>query len=157
MNAFRFGLQKVLHLREQHEHQVAAKLSDAEAVAVEAREAHRALDEIRNAGTRALQAAHSEDSTVGRLRTIGYVIEQFNQRVVDAQSRVHIAEERVDQAKGELMAALQARRVLTRLRDRHFVGWRTEHDAEELRKMDELALVRHARRELTGVSDIETA
>lgn len=147
MSAFKFRLQQVLDLREQHEKQVAAKLAEAETAADEARVAHRALETIRQSGSQALHTAHASEPTIGQLKTIGYVIEQLNQHIVDAQSRVEIAEALVSQARTDLTSALQARRVLSRLRDRHFANWRVEDNAQELRQMDELALSRFTRRE----------
>ena len=146
MSAFKFRLQQVLELREQEEKQVAAKLADAESAADEARLAARALESIRQSGSQALRTAHSSEPTVGHLKTLGYVIEQLNHHIVDAQSRVEKAEQVVNQARTELTAALQARRVLSRLRDRHFATWRAEGNAQDLRAMDELALSRFTRR-----------
>jgi flagellar FliJ protein len=147
MSAFKFRLQQVLDLREQHEKQVAAKLAEAEVAADEARLAQSALESIRQSGTQALRHAHASEATVGQLKTIGYVIEQLNHHIVDAQSRVEAAEQVVTQARTDLTSALQARRVLSRLRDRHFTTWRTEESAQEMRQMDELALTRFSRRE----------
>jgi len=147
MGAFKFRLQQVLELREQHEKQIAAKLAEAESVADEARVAQKALESIRQSGSQALRAAHASEPTIGQLKTIGYVIEQMNHHIIDAQSRVDMAEKLVTQARTDLTSALQARRVLSRLRDRHFATWRTEDNAQEMRQMDELALSRFSRRE----------
>ena len=147
MSGFKFRLQQVLELREQHEQQVAAKLAEAETSADEARVAQKALETIRQSGSQALRAAHASEPTIGQLKTIGYVIEQLNHHIVDAQSRVEMAEQLVTQARTDLTSALQARRVLSRLRERHFASWKTDENAEELRAMDELALSRFTRRE----------
>ena len=61
-----------------------------------------------------------------------------------------MAEDLVTQARTDLTSALQARRVLSRLRDRHFETWRAEGNAQDLRQMDELALARFARRDNNG-------
>lgn len=147
MSAFKFRLQQVLELREQQEKQVAAKLAQAESAADEARLAHQALESIQQTGSEAIRSAHAGEATVGQLKTIGYVIEQLNHHIVDAQTRVETAEQAVTQARTDLTSALQARRVLSRLRDRHFANWRAEDSAEQLRQMDELALSRFARRD----------
>ncbi len=146
MSGFKFRLQQVLDLREQHEKQVAAKLADAEIAADEARVAQQALETIRDSGSQALRSAHGNEPTIGQLKTIGYVIEQLNHHIVDAQSRVDVAEQLVTQARTDLTSALQARRVLSRLRDRHFESWKADENALQLRQMDELALTRFARR-----------
>jgi flagellar FliJ protein len=147
MSAFKFRLQQVLELREQEEKQVAAKLAEAETVADEARLAQKALETIRQSGSQALRSAHQNEPTIGQLKTIGYVIEQLNHHIVDAQSRVEMAEQLVTQARTDLTSALQARRVLSRLRDRHFQTWRVEDNAQEMKQMDELALTRFSRRD----------
>jgi flagellar FliJ protein len=147
MSAFKFRLQQVLELREETEKQVAAKLAEAETAADEARLAQKALETIRQRGSQAMRNAHASEPTVGQLKTIGYVIEQLNHHIVDAQSRVDVAELVVVQARTDLTSALQARRVLSRLRDRHFANWRVEDNAQEMRQMDELALTRFTRRD----------
>jgi len=153
MSAFKFRLQQVLELREQHEQQSAAKLAEAESAVDEARLAQQALEDIRQSGAQALHSAHASEPTIGQLKTIGYVIEQLNHHIVDAQSRVEMAEQLVQQARSDLTSALQARRVLSRLRDRHFATWRVEESADERRQMDELALARFTRRDLAAGTD----
>jgi flagellar FliJ protein len=150
MSAFKFRLQSVLELREQQERAVAAKLAEAESVADEARVAQQALETIRQTGSQAMRKAHASEPTIGQLKTIGYVIEQLNHHIVDAQSRVEEAEQLVTQARTDLTSALQARRVLSRLRDRHFDNWRADGNAQEMKQMDELALTRFTRRDDSG-------
>jgi flagellar FliJ protein len=150
MSAFKFRLQQVLELREQQERTVAAKLAEAESVADEARVAQKALETIRQSGSQAMRKAHASEPTIGELKTIGYVIEQLNHHIVDAQSRVDAAEQLVTQARTDLTSALQARRVLSRLRDRHFDNWRADGNAQEMKQMDELALTRFTRRDDSG-------
>ncbi len=150
MSAFKFRLQSVLELREQQERTVAAKLAEAESVADEARVAANALESIRQSGGAAMRKAHASEPTVGQLKTIGYVIEQLNTQIVDAQSRVEMAEQVVTQARTDLTSALQARRVLSRLRDRHFDSWRADGNAKDMKQMDELALTRFTRRDDSG-------
>ena len=156
MSAFKFRLQQVLELREQEEKSVAAKLVDAESAADEARVAQKALESIRQGGSQAMRRAHASEPTIGQLKTIGYVIEQLNHHIVDAQTRVEEAEQVVTQARTDLTSALQARRVLSRLRDKHYENWRSEGNAHDLRQMDELALSRFTRRDTTSTNS-ETA
>jgi len=150
MSAFKFRLQSVLELREQQERTVAAKLAEAESAADEARVAAQALETIRQTGSQTLRSAHASEPTIGQLKTIGYVIEQLNQHIVDAQSRVEEAEQIVTQTRTDLTSALQARRVLSRFRDRHFDTWRADGNAQEMKQMDELALTRFTRRDDSG-------
>jgi flagellar FliJ protein len=147
MSVFKFRLQQVLDLREQTEQQAAAKLAAAETAADAARLAKQTLETIQRGGSQALRTAHANEPTIGQLKTIGYVIEQLNHHIVDAQTRVDSAEQTVSETRTDLTSALQARRVLSRLRDRHFATWRVEDNAQEMRQMDELALSRFIRRD----------
>ncbi|MEO7085049.1 MAG: flagellar export protein FliJ [Gemmatimonadaceae bacterium] len=147
MSAFKFRLQNVLELREKQEIQTAAKLAEAESAADEARVARSALESIQLSGARALHEAHAAEPTIGHLKTIGYVIDQLNHHIAGAQSRVDDAEQVVDKTRTDLTSALQARRVLSRLRERHLASWRIEDNAQDMRQMDELALSRFTRRD----------
>lgn len=153
MGAFKFRLQQVLELREQEEQEVAARLADAESAADEARAAHRALESIQERGSQALREAHQGAATVGQLSTIGYVINQLNQHIIDAQSRVDQTEQVVTETRSDLTSALQARRVLSRLRERHLATWQAEDNARERHAMDELALSRFTRRATDNDND----
>jgi len=144
MGAFKFRLQSVLELREQSERESAAKLAEAENKADDARMAQKALETIRESGAEAIHSAHATQ-TVGQIRTIGYVLDQLNHHIADAQTRVAAAEQVVTQARSDLTSALQARRVLSRLRDKHFESWKVEDNAQEMKQMDEFALARFAR------------
>jgi flagellar FliJ protein len=147
MSGFKFRLQQVLEIREQSEKQAAAQLADAEAAADEARVAQSALETIQERGSQALHMAHASEPTIGQLRTLGYVIDQLSHHIADAQTRVESAEQTVSEKRTDLTTALQARRVLSRLRERHFSTWRTADNAEQMRQMDELALSRFVRRD----------
>ncbi|HEX3865689.1 MAG TPA: flagellar export protein FliJ [Gemmatimonadaceae bacterium] len=157
MSAFKFRLQSVLELREKQEQQTAAKLADAESAADEARLARQALEVIQQNNARALHAAHANAPTIGQLKTIGYVIDQLNTHIVDAQTKVVAAEQDVSRARSDLTTALQARRVLSRLRERHLATWRVDDKAADLRAMDELALSRFARRTDTDTPETDEA
>lgn len=148
MNAFKFRLQSVLELRERDERSAGVKLADAENKADEARVAQQALEEIRQKGAAAMHVAHAP--TIGQINTIGYVLEQLNHHITDAQTRVAAAEQVVTQARTDLTSALQARRVLSKLRDKHFENWQKEDNAQEMKEMDEFALARFARQAKNG-------
>jgi flagellar FliJ protein len=143
MNAFKFRLQSVLEIRERDERDAGVKLAAAENKAGEARVAQQALEEIRQKGSVAMHVAHAP--TIGQINTIGYVLEQLNHHIADAQTRVATAEQVVTQARADLTSALQARRVLSKLRDKHFETWQKEDNAQEMKQMDEFALARFAR------------
>src|ERR1700750_3286182 len=137
MSAFKFRLQPVLELRERDERAAGAKLAEAENQVDEARVAAKALEAIREKGAAAIDVAH--DPPVGQINTIGYVLEQLGHHIADAQTRVAAAEQVVTQARTDLTSALQARRVLSKLREKHFENWQKEDNAKEMQQMDEFA------------------
>lgn len=153
MGAFKFRLQSVLDLRERDERDAGAKLAEAENHADEARVAQKALESIRESGSEAMHAAHATQ-TIGQMRTIGYVLEQLGHHIADAQTRVAAAEQVVTQARSDLTSALQARRVLSRLREKHLENWKTEDNAQEMKQMDEFALARFARQAKNGTDGV---
>jgi flagellar FliJ protein len=148
MGAFKFRLQSVLDIRQRDEQDAGVKLADAENKVDEARVAQKALESIRESGSEAMHAAHAP--TIGQIRTIGYVLEQLGHHIADAKTRVAAAEQVVTQARADLTSALQARRVLSRLRDKHFENWQKEDNAQEMKQMDEFALARFARQAKNG-------
>src|ERR1700754_1196245 len=85
MSAFKFRLQSVLEIRERDERNAGVKLVEAENKADEARVAKQALEEIRQKGAAAMHVAHAP--TIGQINTIGYVLEQLNHHITDAQTR----------------------------------------------------------------------
>ena len=153
MGAFKFRLQSVLEIRERDERDAGAKLADAENRVDEARMAQKALESIRESGSEAMHAAHASQ-TVGQMRTIGYVLDQLTHHIAEAQTRVDAAEQVVTQARSDLTSALQARRVLSRLREKHFDNWKTEDNAQEMKQMDEFALARFARQAKIGTDGV---
>ena len=150
MSAFKFRLQSVLELASTKSAKSPPSSPRPSRPRMRRVWRRRRCETIRQTGSQALRSAHASEPTIGQLKTIGYVIEQLNHHIVDAQSRVEEAEQLVTQARTDLTSALQARRVLSRLRDRHFDTWRAEGNAQEMKQMDELALTRFTRRDDSG-------
>ncbi len=146
MNAFRFGLQKVLELREQEEQDHARVLADAEARAAAARRQLAELSQIHDEEAAKLMRAHSEGRAVGQLRNLQAVIQHIAQQVDLATRAMHDAAQSVEQCRAELTTAMIQRRVLDQLRDRKLVSWRQDVLSEERKQMDELAMSRFQRR-----------
>lgn len=150
MSGFRFGLQKVLDLREQKERDQARVLADAERRATEARARLDELRQIRDAEASKLVQAHGQRRRVGQLRNLNRAIEQLSERVIRAEAACQVATEEVDASRVDLMDAMTQRQVMDALRDKQETAWRHEMKTDEQRRMDELALTRFRRRDQNG-------
>jgi len=140
VSAFRFGLQKVLELREEAEQNQALALAQAERRATEARRTLDALREIRDEEAGKLMRSHGAGRSVGQLRNFARVIEQLSERVTQAESTYAQAAEAVEESRRELVTAMTQRRVLDQLKDRKADAWKKTEAGEERKRMDELAL-----------------
>lgn len=144
---FRFGLQKVLELREQAEQEQARALAEAERRAREAASHLELLQQIREEEAGKLMRAHSEGRPVGQLQNLSFVIRQLAQRVAEAEKAAREAEDRVAESRGELVTAMTQRRVLDQLKERKQEEWRLGQLELDRKQMDELALGRFQRRD----------
>jgi len=150
MSAFRFGLQKILDLREQKEREEARMLADAERRATAAQARLEELRQIRDAEASKLVRAHGESRAVGHLRNLNRAIEQLSAGVNRAEAACRAATDEVDASRVRLVDAMTQRQVMDTLRDKKESAWRHEMKTDEQRRMDELALTRFQRREENG-------
>lgn len=143
---FRFRLQRVLELREEHEQAMARELASARDAADAARREEEALAAVRDSSRAQLHAAHAETPRVGHLHQLGFVLQSLDQRVQSATESVQAADVVVDAAQGALVDAARDRRVLDRLKERHAEAWRAEEAQKDRLQMDEIALGRFGRK-----------
>lgn len=141
---FKFRLQRVLELREEHEQAKARVLADAQDAADLARREQEALAETREHSRAQVEAAQGDAPRVGHLHQLGFVLQSLDQRLLVATESVMSAEDVVLQAQGALAEAARDRRVLDRLKERHAEAWRAEEAQKDRLHMDEIALSRFA-------------
>ncbi len=139
---FRFRLQQVLELREDHERQLATQL--VEALGSE-RSAQETLDDLR-----AIRNAGIDLPTLGAPRSVGelsngaFLMGALDGQILNAAEAVDSAGDAVSQVKQALTGALQDRRVLDKLRNRHEESHRLIEEQTDRRTMDDIALSRYA-------------
>ncbi len=152
MSSFRFGLQKILELREEREKNQARALAEAQRQADEARRCLDRLREIRAEEAEKLMRAHTEGRSVGQLRNLSRVIEQLSARLVEAEEKYEEAAESVKSSRAEFVTAMQDRRVMDQLKDRKHEAWRLALREAETKRMDDIAIGRFQRRERHGAA-----
>ncbi len=143
---FKFRLQRVLELREEHEQAKARLLATAQDAADAARREQEALAHVRASSRAELEAAHAEAPRVGHLHQLGFVLQSLDQRLLAANETVSNADEVVLGAQGELTEAARDRRVLDRLKEKHAEVWRAEEAQKDRLLMDEIALSRFSQK-----------
>ncbi|MDR1060129.1 MAG: flagellar export protein FliJ [Clostridiales bacterium] len=138
MAKFKFKLKTLLNLRRQLEEQAKNKL--AKAVMALNRELA-ALSGIRAAIAATLdgfRALSSGRFAPGRIREHNYFISAMREREKAQLEAVRAAEAGVAQARGELLAAVQRREMLDKLRDKAFVRYMDGEKRAEQAIVDEI-------------------
>lgn len=143
---FRFRLQRLLELREQHEQARARELASARGVAEQASKKEELLEQIKQESLSQLRSAAVDAPRVGLLHQLGTALTSLDERLTDAKSAVKEADDGVRQAQELLDAAARDRRVLDRLKSRHADIWRIEESFKDRNRMDEVALMQYARK-----------
>lgn len=141
---FRFRLQQVLDLREQHERALASQL--AQAMGAE-REAQAALEGLRAVRTASGEASTNGTHSIGELTNLAFILDHLDGQIASASDAVTAASQTVAQMKDAVTAAFQDRRVLDRLRDRHAESHRATEGQIDQRTMDDIALTRYTQQD----------
>lgn len=144
---FKFRLQRILELREQHEQAKARALAGAQDVANSARADQSALAALRDDSQALIHATTHAAPRVGHLWQLDLALTALEVRMERAAEVVHEAEAQVVTAQEALAAAAKDRRVLDRLKERHAESYRAEFALKDRIAMDEIALAQFTRRD----------
>ena len=144
---FRFRLQRILELREQHEQAKARELASAQEMADRAVEARQSLERLWSDSHAQLHDVQGKGSRIGHLTQLGAVLTALDERLVVAGDAVKEADAGVRQAQELLEEAARDRRVLDRLKSRHADAWRADAVQRDRTQMDEVALLQFARKQ----------
>lgn len=144
--SFKFRLQRILELREQHEQANARALASARD---SADAAHRAKDDMASLRDHSKQQISTTTGTgprIGHLHQLGFVLASLDERVLLAADAAKLADDDVQKAQGLLEEAARDRRVLDRLKSRHADTWRADSAHRDRVAMDEIALAQFSRK-----------
>ncbi len=151
--SFKFRLQRILELREQHEQAQARALASARD---SAEAAHRVKDDIaslRDHSKAQITTTASSGPRIGHLHQLGFVLASLDQRVLLAADAAKLADDDVQKAQELLEEAARDRRVLDRLKSRHSDTWRAESAHKDRVAMDEVALAQFSRKAGLNAAD----
>ncbi len=142
MTPFKFSLERVRQLRERAEKEAALNLARAQVAERAAHEETATAEARAQRASEALSAQPGQVTRIGDLRPIAMLRDRLGAAAVEAaQEHVH-AQAHVDDGQRTLGTAMQARRILDRLREKKLGDWKVDADREELAVMDEVARTR---------------
>ncbi len=142
MTPFKFSLERVRQLRERAEKEAALNLARAQVAENEAREQTAEAEARARCASEALSAQPGNATRIGDLRPIAMLREQLGVAAEQAAAGHVQAQAQVVDEKRSLGAAMQARRMLDRLREKKLDHWKVDAGREEMAVMDEVARTR---------------
>jgi len=144
MKGFKFGLERLLWLREQFERMDARALNDAKRQESESREAlDRAQARLGECGTQISQAA-GETPNAGTLHVLGMTLQRAARDMEAAADSHRESLEGVESAEEKFRTSRSERRSIEKLKEHRAAEWNQEASRIEQREMDGLG---HRRRE----------
>ena len=154
--SFKFRLQRILELREQHEKAKARELASARDVSDAAHAAKDEIAALRDDSKSHIEKTAHEAPRVGHLQQLGLVLDSLDARVILAAEAAKLADAEVQKAQGLLEDAARDRRVLDRLKARHTETYRAEAAQQDRVQMDEIALAQFSRKSVSNAADDAT-
>ena len=142
MSPFKFSLERVRQLRERIEKEAAMNLARAQEAQ---RDAHEATARAEADAARACEALANPvggSARVGDLRPIAMLRDQLQRAAATASEAETTAKANVADERRSLGSAIQARRVLDRLRVRQHDAWKVAESREDSAAMDEATRAR---------------
>lgn len=133
---FTFRLQRLLALRRMAERAAAISLGSAQQVASTAQAAVTQIAGQRAAARAAMLPTSGSTQRVAELCHAVFLAEQLDAHVVDAGAKVIAADAKVRDTRDRLGARVKERRILERLRERHFAEWSLHTERHERDLMD---------------------
>lgn len=148
MKRFRFGLERLLRLRELRERDQARVLGEALADERERRaRLEQASEQVDRAGEQVVRSSDAA-STAGAMRNRGLTLQAAVLAAEAAASAHREAQASVEREQESFGEARKDRRVLEKLREKRHEGWSVESTRAEQRESDGLTEARrHGRRE----------
>jgi len=142
MKKFKFGLDRLLRLRELRERDQARVLGEALADERERRaRVERATEQVERAGEQVVRSADGS-VTAGAMRNLGLTLQAAVLAAEAAATAHREAQESVVREQDRFGEARRDRRVLEKLREKRHEGWSVESTRAEQRESDGLTEAR---------------
>ena len=149
MAKFKFKLQPILNLKFQIEDNLKNKLGKAMA---ELERQKLALSRMEHKKEQTIQEFREKSSrriTVRKLMEYNTYIAFLNEKIILQKENVNFARNNVDKIRGELIKAVQERKILDKLKEKKYELFLEEQLKDEQKLNDEIVSYRHSNK-LTG-------
>jgi flagellar export protein FliJ len=148
MRGFKFNLEKVLRLRRNMQEQILGEFKIVLAEARLARSVWVSLIQERREGRALLRKERGSASLDARkVLLLEAGLGRLEEEIRDAEQRLRVAEEEVEAARDRLQEARRKTEMLERLKSRHRKRFDAALRTEEMKELNEIAVLRFKRSE----------
>lgn len=140
MAEFKFSLEKVLNYREQLENEAKARLGSLQEKSRALKEHYRNLKEDEQIQENKL--CNTPFSENGQRWLLDNYIKALRQDMLQTQKDIASVDEEIEQAKKELAEKAKDRKIMEKLKEKHFENFKKEEQLKEQRNLDEIASIR---------------
>ena len=137
---FRFGLQKVLDLREHKEEEKAIELGKAKA---ELQKKEQELNRLSTEKERLMNETkwyQTEQLNLNAIRVAESYVEQLNKTIKLTKKQVNEKSKKVEIKRTELLSAVKDKKIVEKLREKKIEEYKREIAHQERKNEDELAI-----------------
>lgn len=140
MAEFKFSLEKVLNYREQLENEAKARLGFLQEKSRMLKEHYRSMKEEELLHEEKLCATPFSES--GERWLLDNYIKALRQDMIQTQKNIAGVDEEIAQAKQDLAQKSKDKKVMEKLKEKHFENFKKEEQLKEQRNLDEIASIR---------------
>jgi flagellar FliJ protein len=140
MAGFKFALEKVLQYKEQLEKEVKSKLANLNAQKERLQERHASLkkDEL----FQEQKLGQTPVTEMGERWLIDNYIKALRQDIQQTQKNIAMLDRQIEQTRLELAQKAKDKKVMEKLKEKHFERYKKEEQLKEQRNLDEIASIR---------------
>lgn len=148
MKGYQFKLQKVLDTCRLKEELIEVKLAELERLAESQRERLKSIEQEEEALLSERRVLREKNGLVALEEEMFYenCLEALRLRIERMKMYLRQIEEQIRQTREELVAAAMERKVMEKLRDKHYEHFKIEVERNNQKVLDEIAVQRFARK-----------
>ncbi len=140
MAGFKFRLEKVLLYKEQLEKEVKAKLAELNAQREQLKKRYESLkqDEL----FQEQKLSQTPVNEMGERWLLDNYIKALRQDIQQTQKNISMLEMQIEKTRKELAEKAKDRKIMEKLKEKHFEYYKKEEQLKEQRNLDEIASIR---------------
>jgi len=147
MRRFRYRLERLLRFRRSLTNRERISLAQAVGILTRAEDHATDMRVVRNETLLRRLRALEAGLTVREIENLHHHVLRIDEAIDSAEDDIEKAREEVEKARGKLVERRRDERAIELHRDRRFKAWLKDYYRDESRTLDDLATIRHVRRE----------